>query len=145
MSLTWTSPRQTFWVSRGAVTPRKVLGQCLAGKRRNATPGQQLMAYLPADRVTPSYSPRSFLQELIILDHFMLSSGRSTIKRNGYIFTCLFRRAVHIELSYSLSTDAFINSLRRFVSRRDKPIFIWSDSGTNLVGVIKSSKAVSKN
>ena len=41
MSLTWASLRQTFWIIKGAVTVRKVLGQCLLCKRRNATPGKQ--------------------------------------------------------------------------------------------------------
>ena len=32
-------------------------------------------------------------------------------------------------MSYSLSTDAFINTLRRFVSRRGKLHAFWSDNG----------------
>ena len=43
-------------------------------------------------------------------------------------------RAVHIEMSYFLSTDAFINILRRFVNRRSKLHAFWSDNSTNLVG-----------
>ena len=43
-------------------------------------------------------------------------------------------RAVHLEISYSLDTDAFINALRRFISRRVNPHTIYSDNGTNLVG-----------
>ena len=63
-----------------------------------------------------------------------MKQGRSTVKRYGCIFTCLAVRAVHIEMSYSLSTDAFINVYRRFVSRRGAPSVIYSDNGTNLVG-----------
>ena len=133
MSLIWTSLRQTFWIIKGAVTVRKVLGQCLLCKRRNATPGKQLMADLPADRVTPSHPPFSF-SGIDYFEPFYVKQGRSTGKRYGCVFTCLSMRAVHIELSYSLLTDAFINSLRRFVSRQGKPISIWIDNGTNLVG-----------
>ena len=50
------------------------------------------------------------------------------------VFTCLTMRAVHLELSYSLDTDAFINALRRFISRRGKPHTFFSDNGSNFVG-----------
>ena len=43
-------------------------------------------------------------------------------------------RADHFEMSFSLDTDAFINALRRFISRRGKPHTFFSDNGTNLVG-----------
>ena len=65
---------------------------------------------------------------------FYVKQGRSEVKRYGGVFTCLSMRAVHIELSYSLSTDAFINALRMFISQRGKPHTICSDNGTNLVG-----------
>ena len=43
-------------------------------------------------------------------------------------------RAVHLELSHSLDTDAFINALRRFISRRGKLHTFFSDNGSNFVG-----------
>ena len=43
-------------------------------------------------------------------------------------------RAVHLEMSYSLDTDAFINALCRFINCRGNPHTVYSDNGTNLVG-----------
>ena len=43
-------------------------------------------------------------------------------------------RAIHIELAHSLTTDSFINALRRFISRRGNVKYIVSDNGTNLSG-----------
>ena len=43
-------------------------------------------------------------------------------------------RAVHLELVSSLSTKAFLDSLRRFVSRRGRPSIVYSDNGSNFVG-----------
>ena len=63
-----------------------------------------------------------------------MKQGRSSVKRCGSMFTCLAVRAACTEMSYSLSTDAFINVYRRFVSRRGAPSVIYSDNGTNLVG-----------
>ena len=50
------------------------------------------------------------------------------------IFTCLASRAIHLEIADSLSTDSFINALRRFIARRGEVRTMKSDRGTNLVG-----------
>ena len=50
------------------------------------------------------------------------------------MYTFLSSRAVHIEVVYSLSTDSFIMSLRRFVGHRGNIRMIRSDNGSNLVG-----------
>ena len=56
------------------------------------------------------------------------------MKRYGSLFTCLSRRTIHIESTNSLSTDAFIQALRRFVSRKDNVWLIWSANSTNFSG-----------
>lgn len=50
------------------------------------------------------------------------------------LFTCAVYRALHLELVKSLSTAAFLYSLRRFISRRGRPRIIYSDNGTNFHG-----------
>ncbi|XP_070566968.1 uncharacterized protein [Ptychodera flava] len=59
---------------------------------------------------------------------------RGTTKRYGCIFTCLAIRAVHIEVTHSLSTDSFIQAVWRFVSRRGPPTTLYSDNRTNFRG-----------
>ncbi|UYV74112.1 hypothetical protein LAZ67_11002145 [Cordylochernes scorpioides] len=51
------------------------------------------------------------------------------------IFTCGVYRAVHLELVTSLSTEALVGAVERFVARRGCPAVIYSDNGTNLVGL----------
>ena len=63
-----------------------------------------------------------------------VKQGRSTVKRYGALFTCLVTRAVHIEMSVWLNTDAFINTLRRFIAQWGQVKVIRSDNGTNFVG-----------
>jgi len=57
MASTWTSLRQSFWIVRGAVTVRKVLGKCILCRRRNSRPGSQIMSDLPVERLTPDKLP----------------------------------------------------------------------------------------
>ena len=52
-----------------------------------------------------------------------------------YLYTCAVYRDVHSELPSSLSTDSFIQKFRTFVARRGRPAIIYSDNGTNFVGM----------
>lgn len=47
------------------------------------------------------------------------------------IFTCAVYQAVHFELASILSTQGFIECLRRFIARHGRPCTIYSDNGTN--------------
>ena len=60
--------------------------------------------------------------------------GRTRAKRYLCLFTCPTTRAVHLEMSYSLDTDSFINAFTRMTSRRGTPTYVSSDNGTNFVG-----------
>ena len=117
MSYTWTSLRQKYWVVNGASTVRRVIGQCLLCKRRNDSPGQHIMADLPKARLEANIPPFSNVG-VDYFGTFFVKRGRSKVKRYGCIFSCLTIRAVLIEVASDLSTDAFINVLRRFIARR---------------------------
>ncbi|UYV72564.1 hypothetical protein LAZ67_9003720 [Cordylochernes scorpioides] len=65
--------------------------------------------------------------------------GRKTSTMNAYValFICFSTRAIHLELISSLTTDALISTIRRFIARRGKPATIHSDNATNFVGAHK--------
>ena len=125
--------RQRFWIIKGRVAVRRAIGCCFNCKRRVQPPGQQKMADLPADRITPGQPPFTFVG-VDFFGPFQVKKGRSLAKRYGVLYTCLVVRAIHIEVAHSLDTDSFINSLRRFISRRGAPEEIRSDNGTNFKG-----------
>lgn len=52
----------------------------------------------------------------------------------------LTTRAVHIEITPSLSTDIMIMALRRFAARRGMTKIIYTDNGTNFVGANEKLK-----
>ena len=94
---------------------------------------QHLMVELPPSRVQPS---RPFLTTHV--DYagpisIRLGTTRSKTTTKGYIatFVCFVTRAVHSEVVTSLTTEAFLAALRRFIAHRGKPRTIYSDNGTN--------------
>ena len=58
---------------------------------------------------------------------------RSEVKRYDAMLTCLVSRAVHIEVSHSMTTDFFMQSLRRLITRKVNVRQIRSENGPNLV------------
>ncbi|KAJ0169142.1 hypothetical protein K1T71_013713 [Dendrolimus kikuchii] len=50
------------------------------------------------------------------------------------IFICFTTKAVHLELVGDLTSNKYLLALYRFISRRGKPIHIYSDNGTSFVG-----------
>ena len=50
------------------------------------------------------------------------------------IFVSLVTKVVHIEVVTSLTTEAFLAALRRFIARRGKPRTMYSDNGTYFQG-----------
>ena len=92
----------------------------------------------------PKKPPFSFVR-VECFGLFFVKRGRSQVKRYGVLYTCLVTRAVHIEVAYSMDTDSFINSMRRFIVRRGTPELMRSDNGTNFVGGNKElSSAISQ-
>jgi len=49
-------------------------------------------------------------------------------------FHLLSHKGGSLGISYSLSSEAFLNVFKRFVARRSCPIDIYSDNGLNFVG-----------
>ncbi|XP_064072214.1 uncharacterized protein LOC135193480 [Vanessa tameamea] len=95
-----------------------------------------IMGNLPVMRVTLSFpfhvSGVYFAGPFYITDR----KGRGCKFSRCYLclFVCFSTKALHLELASELSTDVFMLCLRRFVSRRGKPLELYCDNGTNFVG-----------
>lgn len=132
--------RKMFWIVQGRAAVRRVIGMCWQCKRDTIRPGCQLMAPLPIERVT--HGGHAFAH--VGVDFFgplYVKQGRSEHKRYGCLFTCLNIRAVHIEVTHSLSSDSFIQALTRFMARRGKPSVMFSDNGSNFKGAYNELRA----
>jgi hypothetical protein len=138
------SLRERYWIPRIRNLVKSVTYQCLNCFRFKAQAAKQLMGELPPPRVQPS---RPFLTTGI--DYagpisLKLGTTRSKITTKGYIaiFVCFATKAIHIELVTSLTTEAFLAALRRFIARRGKPKTIYSDNGTNFQGAANQLKEI---
>jgi len=125
---------------------KTVIHQCLTCYRFKAQATQHLMGELPSTRVQSS---RPFLTTGVDYARpisLRLGPPRSKTITKGYIaiFVCFVTKAVHIELVTSLSTEAFLAALRRFIARRGKPRTICSDNATNFQGAANEHHAIYK-
>lgn len=133
------SLRERFWIRKGRSAVRRVLRKCVDCRKRKAPTGEQLMAKLPEDRITPHKPPFTYVG-VDLFGPIEVKQKRSRVKRYGCIFTCLSVRAIHIEVANTLNTDSMINALRRFICLRGCPEEIRSDCGTNLTKADKELK-----
>ncbi|XP_055923993.1 uncharacterized protein LOC129954238 [Eupeodes corollae] len=131
--------RQIFFIPSLRATVKKVELGCQVCQIRKAKPEPPLMADLPPARLKSFTNPFSYVG----VDYFgpmFVAVGRRLEKRWGVLFTCLTIRAIHIEVAHSLSSDSCILAIKRFCSRRGKPVELWSDNGTNFKGANQELK-----
>ena len=129
--------RQHYWILRGREAVKRVARECEVCVRERVKTSHQQMAEVPKERLA-IYKP-PFCHTAV--DYFGpmevgLSRNR-TDKRYGALFTCLTTRAVYLDLAPSLSSDDFLNVLRRFIATYGTPETMHSDNGTNFVGAEK--------
>lgn len=128
--------RDLYWPIGGRKLASKTVNDCFICKKLKAKSVQPLMGQLPKPRVTPSL-PFSTCGTDFAGPFFITNrKGRGAISSKCYLclFVCFFSKAVHLEVVSELSTNAFILTLRRFISRRGKPNIIYCDNGRNFVG-----------
>ncbi|XP_057694376.1 uncharacterized protein LOC130917223 [Corythoichthys intestinalis] len=129
-----------FWIVGGKRLVSSLIHNCVTCRKLRGKMQFQKMADLPADRVTPE--PPFTTVGLDVFGPWTIVTrrtrgGSARSKRWAVIFSCMTTRAVHIELIESMSTDSFINALRRFFAVRGPAKLLRSDRGTNFVGACK--------
>jgi hypothetical protein len=74
----------------------------------------------------------------------MKGRGGKLVKAYICLFICLSTKAIHIELVSDLTSDAFVATFRRLMSRRGRVANLHSDNGTNFVGADNEMKKLLK-
>lgn len=128
--------RQRYWIINGKNSVKRIIRKCVKCFRVNPQVVVQQMGELPEHRIKPS---RPF--SIVGIDFagpFYIKDGkyrnRKLVKCYLTVFVCFTTKAVHLELTGDLTTDSFLNTLKRFTARRGLCNQIYSDNGSNFVG-----------
>ena len=120
--------RKRFWIPALRQIARKIIYKCVVCKRLEGKPYRSRpLPPLPDFRVRPS-DPFS---------HCAIDfAGPIYVRKNNYrrspsikayiaLITCAATRALHLEFTPDLTSQALIRCLRRFIARRSCPIYIF--------------------
>ena len=111
-----------YWIVSAREAIRECERECAKCKLLKAKPATQVMAPLPSARLETSL--RAF--ERAAVDYggpFITKQGRGRQQEKRYlcVFTCMATRAVHLELAFGLSTDAFLNAFYSKLPKSSMP------------------------
>ena len=121
-----------FWIVGCTRLVKEIVHRCVTCRKGRGALQDQQMADLPSERVE-AIGPFSYCG-LDMFGPFTTTLARKSFKRYVALFICLASKAVHLEVTYDMSTDSFISALRRFICRRGCVRSIRCDNGTNFVG-----------
>ncbi|XP_038072072.1 uncharacterized protein LOC119740739 [Patiria miniata] len=120
-----------YWIIGCSSAVSHFISKCVKCRKLYNPVEEQKMANLPVDRLEPA--PPFTYCGVDLFGPWYIREGRKELKRYGVLFTCMVSRAIHIETTTALSTDAFIRALRRFIAIRGPIRQLRCDQGTNFV------------
>jgi len=144
LEVTMSVIRQKYWLVHCRSTIKKVIHGCIPCVRSQKELCQQVMADLPAARVTvaPVFARVGVDFAGPITTKPVEIRTRTVTKSYLALFVCMTTKSIHLEVVSDLTTEGFIATLKRFVSRRGCPSDIYSDNGTNFVGANNKLRAL---
>jgi len=134
--------REKFWILGGRRAVKAVLHKCPRCRRFDARPIVVEPAALPIDRVTEGDVFQTTGVDLAGPVFIKGDKGENEKKAWIVLFTCAVYRCVHFDVVTSLSTEAFLGSLERFINMYGRPRTFFSDNGTNFVGTANLLKTL---
>ncbi|KAL0812118.1 hypothetical protein ABMA28_009496 [Loxostege sticticalis] len=127
--------RSKYWIISARRIVRQRIHKCNTCFRLNPKSSFPLMADLPKCRLEQCkaflHTGVDYAGPLYITPY--RKRGVRSVKAYLCLFICLVTKAVHLELVSSLTSTAFIDAFKRFISRRGPCTFLYSDNGTNFV------------
>ena len=123
--------RERFWILCARRETNRVIHKCVICLRHSGRNYEVDPATLPATRTDGSHA----------FQHTGVDLAGPLHMKNGekawlVLFTCAVFRCVHLDYVTSLSTETFLNALERFINTRGRPDTVYSDNGTNFVGLV---------
>ena len=125
------SLRASYWIVSLRRIVKGVKRECFNCQRLDSRACSQPLAPLPKLRVTEA--PPFTVTGVDYTGHLFCSDFPGK-KFYVCLFTCAVVRAVHLELTDSMTTADFLLALRRFAARRGLPSVVYSDNAQTFLG-----------
>ena len=135
--------RRQIWVTQAMKKASACIKKCVNCFRFHSGPTQQLMGDLPSSRIEAPERAFSCVG-LDFAGPLKFKCGIECLKGYVAVFVCFASKAVHLEAVSSLTSDAMVAAMRRFIARRDIPSQIVSDNATNFVGARRDLNELEK-
>lgn len=136
-----------FWILSARSIIRSRIHKCMRCFRSNPKLTNPKMGDLPPSRLKPKRvfdtCGTDYAGPFLVKVHKL--KRVQPVKVYICLFVCFTTKAVHIEIVNDLTSDAYIATLTRFVSRRGLPSNIYSDCGSNYIGAASQIKTIIKN
>ncbi|XP_065356196.1 uncharacterized protein LOC135950589 [Calliphora vicina] len=128
--------RLEFWVPKLKNLIKTTISNCKLCVLYKHKRSQQIMAALPPERTTLLRPFTNTGLDFAGPFHIKTFAGRGCKITKGYVLVlvCFSTKAIHLEATSEISTQAFLAAFARFFSRRGTPRAIFSDNGTAFVG-----------
>lgn len=137
--------RQKVWIPAIRTLVRQIAHECNFCKRRNAKPFQPKMGILPTYRTDHLAYPFEHTGiDVFGPIYVAIGRGKQQQKRWVMIFTCLVVRAVLFEVIEEMTSDIALCVIENFSTRNGPIKHIYSDRGTNFVGVANELERMRK-
>ena len=128
---------RSFWVVGSLANLKRLVADCVECRKANPRPKFTIMAPLPDERIPGTEISPAFNNVAIdAAGPWQTSFGRGRVRQKRWLLVirCALTGAVHLEMLYGLSEEAFVKAFSRFVARHMKPQKVFCDRGTNFVG-----------
>ncbi|GBO35459.1 hypothetical protein AVEN_98049-1 [Araneus ventricosus] len=125
---------------------RKVVHNCVTCFKVKSTLMIQIMGDLPKERVMKNFPFNVSGIDLCGPFSIKFKNQRKGVYHIMYvcIFICFATKSIHLECISDLTTVSFIETLKRFISRRGKPVKLFPDNVKNFVGASLAIKKLYK-
>ena len=145
VGMTMTHVREKHWVPRLRRLVKRVIKGCFGCRRfqaiavANPPPGK-----LPQDRTV---GDRAF--QVLGVDYAgpLYYRAKTSKQAKAYIvlYTCSLTRAIHLEVTTTMETKEFLETLKRLIAPRGRPQKMYSDNGHTFVGAARWVRTVMRD
>ena len=132
-----------YWIVGCSKEVSSTIHKCVVCRKLRFCTQHQKMSDLPPERL--SQTPPFTYVGADCFGPFTVKDGRKETKRYGLIFTCLYSRAIHLEVLEDMTTDSFLNSLRNLIAIRGPIRQLRTDRGTNFIGAQREMTKMLEN